>query len=277
VGSADSTGSPQAGSPQVSSAASAPLRSKKELQRRDAENAGKDAAQRRDAEDAEKTNIEEKQITKWDIFYYVYGILHHPGYREKFADCLKRELPRIPFAPGLKDEDGSTSSPQGGRMRDEDGSTSSPQGGRMKDEASGFWAFSDAGRKLAELHLDYEKMEPWPLEWIETPGEPLSYRIEDKMRLSKDKTSLTVNPSLRLAGIPPECFEYRLGNRSALDWVVDQYQVSEDSRGSTSSPSDPNRADDPEYIVRLVGQVIRVSMETVEIVKGLPREFSGAE
>lgn len=93
------------------------------------------------------------------------------------------------------------------------------------------------------------------------------YRVE-KMKLTKDKKSLIVNPSLTLEGIPPEVFEYRLGNRSALDWVIDQYQISEDKRSGIVS--DPNREDDPEYIVRLVGQVIRVSVETVKIVKSLP-------
>ncbi len=100
---------------------------------------------------------------------------------------------------------------------------------------------------------------------------PLSYRVEDKMRLSKDKTSLQVNPSLTLAGIPPETFQYRLGNRSALEWVIDQYQVSEDKRSGIRS--DPNRADDSEYIVRLAGQVVRVSLETVRIVAGLPERY----
>ena len=106
----------------------------------------------------------------------------------------------------------------------------------------------------------------------ETPGEPLSYRVENKMRLSKDKTRLAVNKSLALAGIPPEAFEYRLGNRSALEWVIDQYQVSTDKRSGITS--DPNREDDPQYIVRLVGQVIRVSLETMKLVKALPAEFA---
>src|SRR5207248_9904568 len=101
-----------------------------------------------------------------------------------------------------------------------------------------------------------------------------SYRVEAKMRLSKDKTQLKVNDSLTLAGIPPEVFEYRLGNRSALEWVIDQYQVSEDPRSGIRS--DPNRPDDEEYIVRLVGQVIRVSMDTVTIVNGLPAQFEPA-
>ena len=92
------------------------------------------------------------------------------------------------------------------------------------------------------------------------------------MRLSKDKTAVCVNPSLTLAGIPAEAFAYRLGNRSALEWVIDQYQVTEDKRSGIRS--DPNRADDPEYIVRLVGQVVRVSVETVRIVAGLPEQYA---
>ena len=183
-----------------------------------------------------RTHYKNKKISKWDIFHYVYGLLHSKGYREKFADNLKRELPRIPQAPD-------------------------------------FAAFAKAGEQLAKLHLDYEKLEPWKLKWIETPGEPLSYRVE-KMKLSKDKATLVVNKSLSLGEIPPEVFEYRLGNRSALDWVIDQYQVSEDKRSGIVS--DPNREDDPEYIVRLVGQVVRVSVETVKIVNALPEQFAGA-
>jgi predicted helicase len=195
----------------------------------------------------------DKKITKWDIFYYVYAVLHHPEYRTKYAENLKRELPRIPLA---------------------------------KD----FWGFSKAGKDLARLHIDYEKLEPWPLKFVETGAvaamspsprsgrspvrtpalqKPLSYRVEDKMRLSKDRRSLKVNDTLTLAGIPLEAFEYRLGNRSALEWVIDQYQVAEDKHSGIRS--DPNRADDPEYIVRLVGQVVRVSLETVKIVESLPR------
>jgi predicted helicase len=169
-------------------------------------------------------------ISKWDIFHYVYGVLHQPAYREKFADNLKRELPRIPF---------------------------------MGD----FRAIAEAGERLAELHLKYEQVEPWPLRWIYTPGMPLSYHVE-KMRLSKDKATLVVNETLSLGDIPPEAFSYRLGNRSALEWVIDQYQVSEDRRSGIRT--DPNRADDPEYIVRLVERVVRVSAETVGIVNGLP-------
>ena len=84
------------------------------------------------------------------------------------------------------------------------------------------------------------------------------------MKLSKDKRSLIYNDFLTLGGIPPEVFEYRLGNRSALEWIIDQYQVSTDKRSGITN--DPNRADDPQYIVRLIGQVITVSLDTVKLV-----------
>ena len=106
----------------------------------------------------------------------------------------------------------------------------------------------------------------YPLEHVEK-GQ-LNWRIE-KMRLGKDKTSLSYNDFLTLRGIPPETYEYRLGNRSALEWVIDQYQVSTDKRSGITN--DPNRADDPEYIERLISQVITVSLATMEIVNALPR------
>ncbi len=88
------------------------------------------------------------------------------------------------------------------------------------------------------------------------------------MRLSKDKRSLVYNSFLTLDGIPPAVYAYKLGNRSALGWIVDQYQVSVDTRSGITN--DPNNPDDPQYIVRLIGQVITVSLETVQIVNGLP-------
>ncbi len=168
-------------------------------------------------------------ISKWDIFYYVYGVLHHPGYREKFADALKRELPRIPYAPEFK-------------------------------------AFAEAGRALADLHLNYETVAPYKLRWVEAKDKPQSFHVE-KMKLSKDKTQIIVNETLTLADIPARAFEYRLGNRSAVEWVIDQYQVSTDKRSGITS--DPNRADEPRYIVDLVGRVVAVSVETARIVEGL--------
>ena len=106
------------------------------------------------------------------------------------------------------------------------------------------------------------------LESIENPELPLDWRVE-KMRLSKDKTGIRYNDFLTLGGIPPEALDYRLGNRSALEWVIDQYRVTTDTR--TGIINDPNRPDDPQYIVRLVKKVIAVSVETVRIVSELPR------
>ncbi|MDT4968353.1 MAG: hypothetical protein QOJ64_3090 [Acidobacteriota bacterium] len=174
-------------------------------------------------------NYNDNSITKWDIFHYVYAMLHHPLYSERYAANLKRELPRVPFAPDFR-------------------------------------AFADIGKRLAEIHVNYEQQPEYPLERIEKPGEPLDWRVE-RMKLSKDKGSLIYNDFLTLSGIPPEVFEYRLGNRSALDWIIDQYQVSTDKRSGITN--DPNRQDDPQYIVRLIGQVITVSLETVELMRSL--------
>ena len=170
-------------------------------------------------------------ISKWDIFHYNYALLHHPAYREKYEMNLKRDLPHIPFA-----ED--------------------------------FWRFATAGAELADLHVNYESCPKYDgLRYIETPGMPIDWSVE-RMRLSKDKMQLKYNDFLTLDGIPAEAFEYRLGNRSALEWVVDQYRVKVDKRSGIVN--DPNRADQPRYIVDLVGRVIYVSLRTVEIVGGLP-------
>lgn len=130
-----------------------------------------------------------------------------------------------------------------------------------------FRAFVRAGQRLAEIHVHYEQQPEYPLTKTEKAGEKLDYRVE-KMRLSKDKTTLTYNQFLTLSGIPKETYEYRLGNRSALEWVIDQYQVSTDKRSGITN--DPNRDEDPQYILRLIGQVITISLETVKIVYSLP-------
>jgi predicted helicase len=171
-----------------------------------------------------RTHYSNPSITKEEIFHYIYALLHHPEYRTRYAANLKRELPRIPFAPD-------------------------------------FQAFAAAGKELARIHVEYESLPPWPLTEIENKDVKFTQRVT-KMKLSKDKQSLYVNDSLTLANIPPETFDYRLGSRSALEWIVDQYQIKGDS--------DPNREDDPAYITRLVGQVVRVSIETAAIVKSLP-------
>jgi hypothetical protein len=95
-------------------------------------------------------------------------------------------------------------------------------------DADVFRAFVAAGRRLAEIHVNYEQQPEYPLTKTEKPGEKLDWRV-NKMRLSKDKTTLVYNNLITLSGIPPESYEYRLGNRSALEWVIDQYQVSTDN------------------------------------------------
>jgi predicted helicase len=125
-----------------------------------------------------------------------------------------------------------------------------------------------------ELYLCYEKAKEYPLQWVENQDMPFSWRVKN-MRLTPDRNALVVNQSLTLSGIPPECFAYRLGNRSALEWVIDQYQVSEDKRSGIVS--DPNNPDDEEYIVRLVGKVIMVSMETVRLVNELAQAVAQAD
>ena len=119
-----------------------------------------------------------------------------------------------------------------------------------------------------ELHIDYEKQSEYPLEQIEDDKAEMTFRVE-RMRINpKDKSELRYNDFLTLRGIPLDAYNYRLGNRSALEWVVDQYRVTTDARSGIVN--DPNREDDPKYILRLIGQVITVSLETQKIIASLP-------
>ncbi len=228
-------------------------------------------------------------VTKRDIFHYVYTLLHHPEYRARYKENLKRELPRIPLVEERTHPGSSLATPpETGRERASEEvtgtlSASSRSGKTPVSEAnkevgsvppaaeeagsSPFRALMEAGARLAALHVGYEQAEEYPLKWDETEGVPFSWRVT-KMRLTPDKAALKVNAGLTLTGIPPEAFDYRLGNRSALEWVIDQYQVSTDKRSGIVS--DPNREDDPEYIIRLVGRVVTVSIETARIVAALP-------
>ena len=171
-------------------------------------------------------------VMKWDIFYYVYALLHHPEYRENYAEDLKRDLPHVP----------------------------------LLSRKETFLDFVRIGQQLTEIHLRYEQAKEYPLKWIENRDVPLSWRVE-KMRLTADRTALIVNESLTLTGIPQVCFQYRLGTHSALEWVIDQYRVKKDKQ--TGIVSDPNNLDEEEYIVRLVGRVVTVSVETVRLVNEL--------
>src|SRR5207248_1648286 len=129
-----------------------------------------------------------------------YAMLHHPQYRERYAENLKRELPRIPLLIGRE----------------------------------AFETCVRIGKLLMELHLNYEQVPEYPLKWIENRDVPVNWRVE-KMRLTPTKDAVVVNEWLTLAGIPQECSQYRLGNRSALEWVIDQYQVGTDARSGITS------------------------------------------
>lgn len=172
----------------------------------------------------------DKSITKWDIFHYAYAILHHPNYRQQYAANLARDLPRVPLA-------------------------------------TEFRTFAEAGRTLTGLHVTYEEQAEFELERVEASGRTLNLQVE-AMHLNEDRSTLVYNSFLSLKGIPPEAYEYRLGNRSALEWVIDQYRVSTDGRSGINE--NPNRLDDPEYILRLIGQVITISLETNKIIRALP-------
>ena len=180
-------------------------------------------------------NTRQENVTDWSLnqFQTQYkdnAITKKDIFHYVYAANLKRELPRIPFAQD-------------------------------------FWAFARAGKQMAELHISYEKQPEYKLTWIEEETAQVHYRV-NKMTLSKNKTQIIYNDFLTLGGIPPEAFEYRLGNRSALEWIIDQYRVSTDKRSGIIN--DPNKEDDPQYIVRLIGKVITVSLETMKIVKSLP-------
>ena len=128
------------------------------------------------AVDLFRTHYSDPSITRDDLFHYIYALLHHPEYRERYAANLKRELPRIPFAPD-------------------------------------FSAFAQAGKELARLHVEYESLDPYPLEEQIDNAQPYSERVE-KMKLSPDKTSLQVNQSLTLRAIPPETQESRRNGKN---------------------------------------------------------------
>ncbi|WP_022662570.1 DEAD/DEAH box helicase [Paucidesulfovibrio longus] len=187
-----------------------------------------------------------EQISKEDIFYYVYGLLHSPEYRERFADNLSKELPRIP---------------------------------RVKSAAD-FWAFSKAGRDLADLHINYETVEPYPLT-VKTSGKPLTdadYRVK-KMKYGrrgkeKDLTTLIYNEKITLTGIPLEAYEYVVNGKPALDWVVERQCVKTDKASGIVNDANDwaiETMHNPRYPLELFMRVVTVSLETMKIVNALPK------
>lgn len=217
-------------------------------------------------------------ITKADIFHYIYALLHAPGYRTKYAANLRRDLPRVPFAQDFGD----------------------------------FQRFVSVGQRLADLHVNYEAVPEYPgLAWsgaedFLSKKRTLQERQAffalgyEKMKLRGVKAqgakadgsvelpatlTLEYNGNLTISGIPREVLAYKLGTRSALEWVVERYCITADAvkeqadgtkRGS-GIVNDPNRSEamlrEPEYVARLVGRVVQVSMETQALVRSLPEEI----
>ncbi len=212
------------------------------------------------------------EIGKEDIFYYVYGFLHSAEYRRAFSADLKKMLPRIPLV----------------------------------DSAEDFWAFSEAGRKLARLHVGYESAKPYEalvvsgkseadlpmFQMAAESGAPYSespetlYRVAQmrfakkrvnaaggKMKTEDDKTRIVYNENLTIANIPPKAYEYVVNGKSAIEWIMERYAVTRDkASGIVNDPNDwAAEHGDPAYIFNLVLRLITVSLETVKIVKSLPR------
>lgn len=191
-----------------------------------------------------------KIITKDDLFYYIYGLLHSEDYRSRYADNLSKELPRIPTVKTAAD----------------------------------FWTFAEAGRKLADLHCDYDSVEPYPvgiaqgdLRLADTSNPEEFYRVEQMKfggkRPNLDKTTVVYNPNITMVGIPLDAYEYLVNGKSALEWVMERQVVKTDK--DSGIVNDANRyanetMGDPAYPLKLFQRVITVSLETMKIVRGLP-------
>lgn len=190
-----------------------------------------------------------KNVGKEDIFYYVYGILHSPNYRTAFANDLKKMLPRIPLVDSPRD----------------------------------FWKFSKAGRALADLHINYESVPPYEgvtvkgaekLSFIDNePSDTNLYRVQ-KMRFPKkdQKETIIYNSKITIENIPEEAYEYVVNGKSAIEWIMERYQVKTDKKsGIKNDPNDwAKEVGNPRYILDLLLSIINVSVKTVDIVNDLP-------
>lgn len=188
-------------------------------------------------------------ITKEDLFYYIYGLLHSEDYRARYADNLTKELPRIPAVKSAVD----------------------------------FWAFSKAGRALGDLHVGYEAVKPYPVEFkLAKPREEFvvaDYRVT-QMKFAKgangekyDKTTVIYNPLITLTGIPLEAYDYIVNGKSALEWVMERQAVTTHKESGIVNDANDwaiETMGNPAYSLELFQRVITVSLETMKIVRSLP-------
>lgn len=187
-------------------------------------------------------------VTKDDIFYFVYGQLHDPGYREAYAPDLKKMLPHI----------------------------------ETPTDIDRFRLVSNAGRELMDLHINYEDAEPWPVDvqlkagadasdretWRVTKMKWNKVRDPETKKMVEDRSMIIYNPKVTITGIPLEADEYQLGSRSALAWIIDRYRYTKDKKsGIINDPNDwADEVGNPRYIADLIAKVTRVAMETNRIV-----------
>ena len=185
-------------------------------------------------------------ITKDDIFDYIYGILHAPSYREQFANDLSKMIPRIPFAPDFR-------------------------------------AFAEAGRLLADLHLNYETCEQYPDLSVEpvTPSllwepEPEHFRLGTRAMRFADKeakTTLIINEHVCLSGIPEEAHRYVVNGRTPLEWFIDRYKIKQDR--NSGIVNDPNGwFENPRDLITAIERIVYVSVESTKIIENLPSELT---
>ncbi|WP_417729613.1 DEAD/DEAH box helicase [Roseovarius sp.] len=192
-----------------------------------------------------------EEITKEDIFYYVYGLLHSPDYRDRYADNLTKELPRIPCVKTYAD----------------------------------FRAFSEAGRRLGDLHVNYETVEPYPVTYKQ--GDPRTWVVKDPVafyRVTKmkfagkrgdtDKTNVIYNANIAMTDIPLEAYDYVVNGKPALEWVMERQVVKTDKASGIANDANDYANEtmgDPAYPLDLFRRVITVSLETMKIVNALPK------
>ena len=186
----------------------------------------------------------DESITKDDVFFYVYGLLHSQEYRDAYAADLKKMLPRIPL------------------VRD-------------------FRAFVTAGRALSDLHVNYEHAAPYPLTGLDvaplSDADAFDFYAVEKTKFGgkgkqKDKSTIIYNRNITLSNVPEDAYRYMLGSRSAVEWLMDRYQVKVDRASQIKNdPNDWSReVNDPRYILDLFARIVTVSLETMKIVDALP-------